>query len=129
MPESSLPTIEEIYANHEEIVKRYDIDYPGTGAFFPDDKLSRVIERAAEYDDVHTQSATFLKQIPRVHVFEDGNKRTAWLTVLELLDRNGLEPVPKREEAETVLKRRQRFNVEELAHWLRTGEIDRNRLA
>lgn len=126
--QAALPTVEEIYANHEEIVAEYGIEYPGVGTFFPDDKLERVIQRAGERENRFEQAAVFLKQLPRIHVFEDGYKRTAWLTAVELLDRHGLAPVPGSEEAETVMKRRQRFSVKELAHWLRTGEIDEDRL-
>lgn len=126
--DDALPTVEEIYAIHEAIVDEYDLDHPGIRAFFPDDKLARVIDRAAERADVFERAAVFLNGLPRVHVFEDGNKRTAWVTAVELLDRNGIEPAPGAEEAARVMKRRQRYDVSELAAWLRTGEIDRDRL-
>ena len=62
------------------------------------------------------------------HFFEDGNKRTAWITTREYLDRHGEQPAETGEDAERVLRRIRRYDTDEIAAWLETGAIDEDRL-
>lgn len=123
-----LPTVGDIFENYQLIVDAYDIEFTGTRAFFPEEKIAGVLDEARAYEDEFASAAVLLRELPNRHVFEDGNKRTAWLTVVEYLDRCGQEPAPSGHEVERVLKSRKRFDVEEIGRWLETGEIDRRRL-
>lgn len=123
-----LPTVEEVYAIHEEIEESYDLKFTGTRAYFPDDKIRGVLEDAQEADSVFEQAAILMKRLAHIHVFEDGNKRTAWLTTITYLDRHDFEPASRGQEAELVMKRLGRFDYSELAEWLEAGQIDEDRL-
>lgn len=126
--EEELPTVEQIHTIHLEIEEQYDLKYRGTRGFFPDRKIRSVIERASQRETPYAKAAVLLKGIKQIHVFEDGNKRTAWMAAVDYLDRNDFEPAPGGVEAEIVMKRIDRFEAEEIAVWLETGEIDEERM-
>ena len=124
-----LPTPDEIIAAHDRIEEIYDLKYTGTMKAAPKLKLTReVLEPAAEYDDPYHRAAVLLWKIESVHVFEDANKRTAWAVTENYLRENGIEPPPDDELVERVVRRAGKFDVDELAAWLETGEIDVSRL-
>ena len=126
-----LPTPAEILAMHEEIEKEYDLKYKGTRVAAPKLRLrENVIEPAAEYDDPWHRAAVLLFGIPSVHVFEDGNKRTAWAVTMEYLNEQGLDvELPQdRDVIERIVRRAGLFDMDELAEWLETGEIDEDKL-
>lgn len=126
--EAPLPTPREILAIHDEIEEEYDLKHTGARVAAPRLKLERIIDEAAGYDGVWTRAAFLLRRVLTAHYFEDGNKRTAWLATRVYLESNGLEPAEGGESAERVLRRIRRFDVDELAGWLETGELDRDRL-
>lgn len=131
MSDTDLPTAEEILATHEQIEEEYDLKYKGIMKAAPKLKLRRnVLEPAAEYDDPYHRAAVLLFEIQSVHVFEDANKRTAWAVTMEYLDRKGIVPeFPQDTDGiERVVRRAGLFDVDELAEWLETGEIDEDRL-
>ena len=97
----------------------------------PKRKLRRnVVEPAAEHSDIYHRAAALLFGIPSVHVFEDANKRTAWTVTMEYLDRHGVDPAFQQdgETIERIVRRAGLFDAEELAEWLKTGEIDESKL-
>jgi len=57
-----------------------------------------------------------------------GNKRTAWVTVIQFLEKHGETPAETTPSAKRVLYRIRRYDIEEVAAWLRTGDIDEDRL-
>ncbi|HET7323063.1 MAG TPA: Fic family protein [Halococcus sp.] len=131
MSNDNLPTPAEIIATHDEIEKEYDLKYKGFMKAAPKSKLRReVIEPAAEYDDPYHRAAVLLFGIQSVHVFEDGNKRTAWTETLAYLERQGITPDFSQDDAtiERIVRRAGLFDVDELAGWFETGEIDEDRL-
>lgn len=126
-----LPTPAEILAMHEEIEAEYDLKYTGLMKSAPRSKLRReVIGPAEEHDDPWHRAAELLFGIPSVHVFEDANKRTAWAVTMEYLDEQGLTvELPQDDETvERIVRRAGLFDIEELAGWLETGEIDIDKL-
>lgn len=127
-PGDDLPTVEEIHTNHEEIVHEYGLTHDGIGAYFADEKLDGLLEEAREYDDEFMRAAVIFRKLPSIHVYEDGNKRTAYLTVIEYLDRHNLELARSGEIVERVLRNRKRYSIEEIAHWMETGEISDEKL-
>lgn len=91
MADGEIPTAEEILRIHSRIEEKYDLKHKGTMKTAPKFKLRReVLEPAAEYDDPYHRAAVLLFGIPSVHVFEDGNKRTAWIATQEYLERSGI---------------------------------------
>ncbi|WP_074796383.1 Fic family protein [Haloferax larsenii] len=124
-----LPSIDEIYANHDEIVERFELDNPGVDDYFPDRKLQDVLDEARQYDDVYVRAAILLRELASAHIFADGNKRTAFLTAVEYLDRFEIEPAELHpEDIQRVIKSLSRFDATEISTWLQTGQIDENRL-
>jgi prophage maintenance system killer protein len=126
-----LPTPGEILTIHERIEQRYDLKYDGLRIAAPRGKLRRdVIEPAAEYDDPYRRAATLLFGIQSAHVFEDANKRTAWSTTMEYLERKAIRPDFQQDEdtIERIIRRAGLFETDELAAWFETGEIDESRL-
>lgn len=131
MSNSDLPTAEEILATHEEIEKEYDLKYKGVMKATPKLKLrENVLDPAAEYDDPYHRAAVLLFEIQSVHVFEDANKRTAWTVTMEYLDRKGIVPEFRQDDEgiERIVRRAGLFDVDELAEWFETGEIDEDKL-
>ncbi|WP_181685112.1 Fic family protein [Halorhabdus salina] len=127
--EAALPTPSEIIEIHEEIEESYGLKYTGISAYFPEQTLSNVLSDVAAYDGIHLRAAALLKRLISVHIFEDGNKRTAWTTTRLYLDQYGAEPaVQETEHVATVLRCIQRLDIEELAEWLSNGEIDDEKL-
>jgi len=126
--DDTLPTPEEILATHEEIEDAYQMTHTGVRARSPTVKLQRIIEEAEGYDDIFLQAATLLRRLITAHIFEDGNKRTAWVTAREYLAKHDQQPAERTPSAERVLYRIQRYDIEELATWLETGDIDEDRL-
>lgn len=124
----NLPTANEILEAHEEIEEAYDMKYRGVRVAAPRARLQKIVEQAAEEEEAFDRAAFLLRKLITAHLFEDGNKRTAWVTAREYLARNDLEPDPRREEVERVLRRIRRYDVDEIAGWLETGDIDRDRL-
>jgi len=127
--QATLPTPSEIIEIHEEIEETYGLKYTGISAHFPERTLSNVLSDAAAYDSIYLRVATLLRGLISVHVFEDGNKRTAWTATRLYLDQYDTEPaVQDPERVATILRNIQRFDSEELAEWLSNGEIDDGKL-
>ncbi|WP_049902413.1 Fic family protein [Halococcus agarilyticus] len=124
-----LPTPAEIIAAHDRIEEIYDLKYSGTMTAAPKRTLRReVLEPAAEHDDPYHRAATLLWKIESAHVFEDANKRTAWAVTENYLRENDIEPPSDNEQVARVVRRAGKFDVDELAAWFETGDIDESRL-
>lgn len=129
MPNSDLPTPEEILAVHDRLEAVYDLKYPGVMKAAPRLKIrEQVLAEAREYDDPYHRAAALLRNLISLHVFEDANKRTAWTVTVDYLTRNGIDVDLPENETVRVVRRTGLFDVEELATWLETGEIDTDRL-
>ena len=97
----------------------------------PKAKLRRnVLDPASKYDDPYHRAAILLFKTQSVHIFEDANKRTAWTVMMEYLDRYGITPeLPQDDDViERIVRRTGLFDIEELAEWLETGDIDEEKL-
>lgn len=122
-----LPTVEEIDSHHDSVVEEYDIKYTGVNAFNPSETMYSILRDADKREEPCEKAAVLLRRLPVAHIYEDGNKRTTWLTVTDYLDRKGLEYPQDAEEISKVLKQIRSFNTQELANWLETGEIELRR--
>lgn len=123
-----LPTPDEILAIHEAIEEAEDMKYRGTRVVAPRLELRELLDEAGELDGVYLRAAFLLRKLITSHLFEDGNKRTAWSVTWVYLERHGLAPVEQDVSVERVLRRIRRYDAEEIADWLEFGELDRDRL-
>lgn len=128
MSDAELPTAAEIIDVHEQLEETYDLKHTGTMKAAPKLKIRRdALSPAREYDDPYHRAAALLWHLISLHVFQDANKRTAWTVTMDYLDRNGIDPdLP--DDPARIVRRIGLFDVEELATWLETGEIDTSRL-
>jgi prophage maintenance system killer protein len=127
--EDDLPTPDEILAIHRRIEETYDLKHRGLMKAAPRVKLEReVLRPARRRDDTYQRAAALLWELSSLHLFEDGNKRTAWTVTVEYLSRHNIETEHLGEEIVPVVRRIGLFSVAELASWLETGRIDTSRL-
>lgn len=127
MDGDALPTVDDVFAVHDDIVQDYGLQ-PGTGRPLARHPIESAIEAAAEASDEYLRAAILLRRIANAHVFEDGNKRTAYVTARTYLGAVGEDPAPSAEQRAIVMRHFKRFEVDELATWLRSGKIDESRL-
>jgi prophage maintenance system killer protein len=118
-----LPTVEEIHAIHTLIEEQWDLSHRGTRAVRPDETLASILDDVRDFDGEYRRAAALLTRLADAHVYEDGNKRTAWTVAETYLNETGHEAAPADEEAKRVLLNRGRFEESELATWLETGDI------
>ena len=123
-----LPTVEEIHAVHELIEEQWDLSHRGTRALFPDRTVASILDDVSALDGEYRRAVALLNRLADAHVYEDGNKRTAWTVAETYLNEAGYEAAPTDEDAERVLLNRRRFDEAELAIWLETGDIPEERL-
>lgn len=127
--ETELPTPTEIIEIHKEIERENGLTHTGSRRRFPKQTLAGILAEIDEHDGVYLRAGALLKRLISTHLFEDGNKRTAWTVTRLYLDDNGTEPaVRDSDHVAPILRRIQRFDADELAEWLETGEIDEERL-
>jgi death-on-curing protein len=123
-----LPDPEEILEAHEEIDALYDLKFSGARTAAPELEFRQIISDAGEYDEVYFRAASLLRDLITAHVFEDANKRTSWMVTVGYLDRKGINPEIAEDDVVRVLRRIRRYEKDEIAAWLETGEIDESRL-
>ncbi len=73
------------------------------------------------HGDLAAMAAAYLFHIAQNHPFEDGNKRTAAMSMLVFLDANGAKkrPKPAELEAKTMKMASSQSSKEELTVWMR----------
>lgn len=124
-----LPSPRQIIIAHEQIEESYDLKFRGARVASPRLNLRDILEEVRGYDDVYLRAACLLRKVLTAHLFEDGNKRTAWSITLHYLEKHGLQPAERRTVVIThVLRSIRGYDVEEIAEWLDSGDIDRSRL-
>ncbi|ELY38619.1 hypothetical protein C497_06754 [Halalkalicoccus jeotgali B3] len=89
--DGTLPTAKDIVTVHDEIDEEYDLKYKGARVASPRLELRPHTRKAAEYDDVYIRAAFLLRKVVTAHVFEDGNKRTAWNVATSYLEQAGAQ--------------------------------------
>ncbi|GGN26318.1 Fic family protein [Halarchaeum nitratireducens] len=115
-------------ATHEEIEADYDLKYTGARVASPRLEIRRLLREGEDVEGLYPRAAFLLRKLVTAHVFEDGNKRTAWVTTREFLLDHGEEPPDRGPNVPRVLRKIRRYDVDEIAEWLETGEIDEDRL-
>jgi len=124
-----LPDTDLIIEHHEEIVDDYDLTHAGMRVAAPRLEFKELLKEIDEYEGAYQRAAALLRKIITAHYFEDGNKRTGWLTTRQYLDDHDLAPAEREaDRVEHVTKSIRVFDVDEIARWLEHGEIDEDRL-
>ena len=92
-------------------------------------KFQELLTELDESVGTYQRAAALLRKIITAHYFEDGNKRTGWMTAREYLDDHGHVPAERDpERVEHVMKSIRAFGVSEIAKWLEDGKIDEEKL-
>ncbi|MEZ3118221.1 Fic family protein [Halobaculum sp. MBLA0147] len=128
MSEDDLPDARQVIDIHDRIEKQYDLKYTGAAVAAPRLKIERLLNGVAEHDGTYMRAAALLRDLITSHYFEDANKRTAWTVTNIYLKNHDAEPAVTDDRVPHILKRIRRFDVDEIADWLATGEIDEDRL-
>lgn len=124
-----LPDADRIIQIHDRVVNEYDLTHTGTRVAAPRLKFRKMLAEVDEYEGEYRRAAALLRKIITSHYFEDGNKRTGWLTTRQYLDDRGHVPAERdAEHVERVAKSVRSFDVDELAMWLAHGDIDKEKL-
>lgn len=124
-----LPDADRIIQIHDRIEDEYDLTHTGAAVAAPRRKFTELLTEVDEYEGDYQRAAALLQKIITAHYFEDGNKRTGWLTTREYLDDHGHVPADRAaDRVERVTKSIRSFDVSEIARWLKDGEIDEERL-
>lgn len=127
--ENRLPTPREIVAAHEEIEVSQELRFTGARVASPRLELRDLLGEVRAYDEVYVRAGCLLRKGITAHLFEDGNKRTAWTVTRQYLAEHDLKPAERRPVVVAhVLRSIRRYDVKEIAAWLETGDIDRSRL-
>ena len=95
-----------------------------------DDGFIEIILRKAKQKDgdIYDKAAVLLKELVTTHGFASGNKRTGFVVTTYFIKKNGGKPrFSDFDKIEKVLRNIRLYNIEEIANWLRKGEIDETR--
>lgn len=124
-----LPSGKQVVNNHDWLEQQYDLDHKGAAVPHPAVHCREIIRETRDnHFDPYNRAAYLLRRLITAHLFEDANKRTAWMTTREYLDRHGLKPAKTdKTDTEPVLDAIRAFDVDELSEWLETGTIDESK--
>lgn len=124
--DGALPTVDEVHTVHKLICEKYELP---NGAFEAniDTKIQRVIDDAGDVngDDEYDIAARFLTRFLTRAPYNAGNMATGWLQTTIYLSRVGAAIEPDvLKMAPYVVESAPRYHPEEIAEWLRTGDIN-----
>lgn len=127
MKDLEFPDWRDIDEEHDRILE----DYPNKkeGRYHSPIKFEEVVEEAKSKEDAYEAAAVFFKEIGREHVYKDGNTSLALLITKIFLQNNGKEFKP--EEGKLlgrVINNHGLYDHQEIVKYLRTGEINEQRL-
>lgn len=121
------PSIEYIDTKHSDILETNPDKYPGK-IVSPINLLS-VLHKARTTPGVYRKAAVLFKEISREHVYEDGNTTTAILITIDFLNENNKEFAPEDQDLTAkVGNNHGYFNTDEIANFLKKGEINEEKL-
>ena len=78
------------------------------------------------YPDIFSKAASVLESIARNHPFIDGNKRTAFITAVRVIERNGYRTHFDNKDAEETMVRIvvKKYSIETIASWLKVNSSE-----
>lgn len=127
MVEIIYPTVEEIQYNNTiaiEMFRRSKHDQAKTISISYIQKVLGLIK--LEPGDVYDKAATLLFELTRIHAFESGNKRTAFLTTKKFVITNGkrFNILDTEKNVKIMIGIRENFYThKEMKEWIRHGKI------
>jgi len=119
----TLPTAEDIIRIHEIVIRSTG----GSSGLRDAGALSLCAARPLTafggkdmYPSIHTKAAAILEGIAHNHPFVDGNKRTAFMTALYVLENNSYTSSFEIKDIEETMVRIvvEKLSIEEIAAWL-----------
>lgn len=92
--------------------------------------IANAIEKTRnEKGDLYDKAAVLLHGLVTIHGFASGNKRTGFIVMTYFLNKNGGKiKIRSFNKAEHIIKNISRFKIQEIASWLRTGEINEEKI-
>jgi len=127
MVEIIYPTVEEIQYNNTiaiEMFRRSEHDQAKTISI---SFIQKVIEAVkADPRDLYDKAALMLLELTRIHAFESGNKRTAFLTTKKFVITNGEQfRIPDGESNVKIMIgiRENYYTEKEIKEWIKHGKI------
>lgn len=129
MVEINYPTVEEIQYNNTiaiEMFRRSKHDQAKTISVAYIQKIISTIK--LEPGDIYDKAATLLFELTRMHAFESGNKRTAFLTTKKFVITNGEGfNIPDIENNVKIMIgiRENYYTQKEIKEWIKYGKIKR----
>jgi len=127
MVEVIYPTVEEIQYNNIiaiEMFRRSKHDQAKTINVSFLQKVIDVVKAAPE--DMYDKAALLLLELTRIHAFESGNKRTAFLTTKNFVITNGERfRIPDKENNVKIMIgiRENYYTQKEIKEWIKHGKI------
>jgi len=124
-----LPSPEKIIKSHQRIEDDYALTHTGARVAAPRLEFEELLKDVNEYEGTYRRAAALLRNIITAHYFEDGNKRTAWITTRAYLEDHGHVPAERdSKQVERVLKSIRMLDITEIATWLEDGDVDDEKL-
>lgn len=122
----SHPSVDEIIVLHR-LIKRYSkVKVNGFihSEFSSRKKLQKIINQAHSKKGLYKKAAVYLLGIRRIHVFEDGNKRLAYIVTKSFIRRNNGVFAPNylpEKEIKQGVKDSNMYSIKEIANWIKRG--------
>lgn len=90
-------------------------------------KISKAISKCKEIEqDIYGKAAVLLKELVRAHAFASGNRRTAFITTIDFVKRNGkkfkIKDDPDNARVLTGI-REEFYSIDEIKEWINNGKI------
>ena len=127
MVETIYPTVEEIQYNNAIAIEMFRRSKHDQAKTISVPYIQKVIDLIKlEPGDVYDKAATLLLELTRIHAFESGNKRTAFLTTKKFVVTNGERfRIPDKESNVKIMIgiRENYYTKKELKEWIKHGKI------
>ncbi len=95
-----------------------------------DDFIANIIKNVRkDTGDLYEKGAILLRDLIIMHGFASGNKRTAFIVAVQFISKNGGKMGIKNfTKAEKVLRNIRIYSLNDIAQWLKTGDIDESKI-
>ena len=113
------PDDEFLLKAHEIMLKEFG-GYPGLRAGL--EVFHAIMREVKDAKGVYRKAAILLRRLRTSNIFEDANKRTAYVVTKTFLEMNGEKMwIENSEEVYTFIKDILIYNTDEIAEWLKNG--------
>jgi death-on-curing family protein len=127
MGEIVYPTVEEIQYNNTIAIEMFRRSKHDQAKTISVSYIQKVIDSIKiKSGDVYDKAATLLIELTRMHAFESGNKRTAFLTTKKFVITNGKRfRIPDKEKNVKIMIgiRENYYTQKEIKEWIKYGKI------